>query len=145
MEFRMEIAGYNIPEELYYDEYHFWVRVEGDELVMGMDDFAEKLAGQIVFVQLPFEGKAVSAGKKFAKVESGKWLGTVYSPVDGVISAVNQELEANPSLINQDCYGAGWMYKLRPKDMSKLGALVHGGREVLEPWLLEDIKKFKKD
>ena len=54
----MEIAGYNIPEDLYYDERHFWVRVEGDELVIGMDDFAEKLAGQIVFVQLPFVGKA---------------------------------------------------------------------------------------
>ena len=58
----MEIAGYNIPEDLYYDERHFWVRVEGDELVIGMDDFAEKLAGQIVFVQLPFVGKAVTAG-----------------------------------------------------------------------------------
>ncbi|MDR2573193.1 MAG: glycine cleavage system protein H [Desulfovibrio sp.] len=141
----MEIAGYNIPEELYYDEHHFWFRVEGDELVMGMDEFAEKLAGQIVFVQLPFEGKNVSAGKKFAKVESGKWLGTVYSPVDGVIAAVNQELESNPSLINQDCYGAGWMYRLRPGDMGSLGKLVHGGRDVLEPWLTEDIKKFKKD
>ena len=70
----MEIAGYNMPEELYYDQYHFWTRVDGDELVIGMDDFAEKLAGQIVFVQLPFVGKAVTAGKKFAKVESGKWL-----------------------------------------------------------------------
>ena len=84
----MEIAGYNIPEDLYYDERHFWVRVEGDELVIGMDDFAEKLAGQIVFVQLPFVGKAVTAGKKFAKVESGKWLGTVYSPADGEVVAV---------------------------------------------------------
>ena len=93
----MEIAGYNMPEELYYDQYHFWTRVDGDELVIGMDDFAEKLAGQIVFVQLPFVGKAVTAGKKFAKVESGKWLGTVYSPTDGEITAVNEELEANPT------------------------------------------------
>ena len=93
----MEIAGYNMPDELYYDQYHFWTRVDGDELVMGMDDFAEKLAGQIVFVQLPFVGKAVTAGKKFAKVESGKWLGTVYSPADGEITAVNEELEANPA------------------------------------------------
>ncbi|MDR3363178.1 MAG: glycine cleavage system protein H [Desulfovibrio sp.] len=141
----MDIAGYNIPEELYYDEHHFWVRVEGDELVMGMDDFAEKLAGQIVFVQLPFEGKGVNAGKKFAKVESGKWLGTVYSPVDGEVIAVNQELEANPALINQDCYGAGWMYRIRPKDLSRLDSLIHGGRDVLEPWVTADVQKYRKD
>ena len=140
----MEIAGYNIPEDLYYDERHFWVRVEGDELVIGMDDFAEKLAGQIVFVQLPFVGKAVTAGKKFAKVESGKWLGTVYSP-DGEVVAVNEELEANPGLINSDCYGKGWMYRIKPADMSQINALIHGGKDVLEPWLLEDVKKFKKD
>lgn len=141
----MDIAGYNMPEELYYDVYHFWTKVEGDLLVMGMDDFAEKLAGQIVFVQLPFEGKAVTAGKKFAKVESGKWLGTIYGPVDGEIAAVNQELEENPSLINQDCYGKGWMYKVKPNDMSQLSRLIHGGKDVLEPWVIEDVKKFKKD
>ena len=141
----MEIAGYNIPEDLYYDERHFWVRVEGDELVIGMDDFAEKLAGQIVFVQLPFVGKAVTAGKKFAKVESGKWLGPVYSPADGEVVAVNEELEANPGLINSDCYGKGWMYRIKPADMSQINALIHGGKDVLEPWLLEDVKKFKKD
>ena len=141
----MEIAGYNMPEELYYDQYHFWTRVDGDELVIGMDDFAEKLAGQIVFVQLPFVGKAVTAGKKFAKVESGKRLGTVYSPADGEITAVNEELEANPTLINADCYGKGWMYRIKPADMSQINTLIHGGKDVLEAWLQEDIKKFKKD
>ncbi len=141
----MEIAGYNMPEELYYDQYHFWTRVDGDELVIGMDDFAEKLAGQIVFVQLPFVGKAVTAGKKFAKVESGKGLGTVYSPADGEITAVNEELEANPTIINADCYGKGWMYRIKPADMSQINTLIHGGKDVLEAWLQEDIKKFKKD
>ena len=141
----MEIAGYNMPEELYYDQYHFWTRVDGDELVIGMDDFAEKLAGQIVFVQLPFVGKAVTAGKKFAKVESGKWLGTVYRPADGEITAVNEELEANPTIINADCYGKGWMYRIKPADMSQINTLIHGGKDVLEAWLQEDIKKFKKD
>lgn len=141
----MEIAGYNMPEELYYDQYHFWTRVDGDELVIGMDDFAEKLAGQIVFVQLPFVGKAVTAGKKFAKVESGKWLGPVYSPADGEITAVNEELEANPTLINADCYGKGWMYRIKPADKSQINTLIHGGKDVLEAWLQEDIKKFKKD
>jgi glycine cleavage system H protein len=140
----MEIQGYNMPDDLYYDQYHFWVRVEGDLLVMGMDDFAEKLAGQIVYVQLPFEGKALQAGKKFAKLESGKWLGTVYAPVDGEIESTNQDLESSPSLINQDCYGQGWLFRIRPKDVKQVEKLFHG-REAVEPWLLADINKYKQE
>lgn len=140
----MQIQGYDMPDDLYYDEHHFWVRAEGDILVMGMDDFAQQLAGQIVYVQLPFDGKALQAGKKFARVESGKWLGTAYSPVDGTIDSSNQELEAGPTLINQDCYGKGWMFKIRPKDMAQIRKLIHG-REAVEPWLIADIKKYKQE
>lgn len=133
-----------MPDDLYYEEHHYWVRVEGDILVMGLDDFAQQLAGQIVYVQLPFDGKALQAGKKFAKVESGKWLGTVYAPVDGEIHSTNQELELKPGLINEDCYGKGWMYKIRPKDMGQISRLMKG-RDAVEPWLLADIAKYKKD
>lgn len=141
----MQLEGYTLPEDLYYDEHHFWVRVENDEIVIGMNDFAEKLAGQIVFVQLPFVGKSVTAGKKFAKVESGKWLGTVYSPVNGEVIAVNEELESDPSIINNDCYGKGWMYRIKPEDMGALSTLIHGGEDVLGPWLQKEIAKYKKD
>ncbi len=139
----MQIQGYDMPDDLYYDEHHFWVRTEGDILVMGMNDFAQQLAGQIVYVQLPFDGKALQAGKKFARVESGKWLGTAYSPVDGAMDSSNQELETSPSLINQDCYGKGWMFKIRPKDTAQIHKLIHG-REAVEPWLIADIKKYKQ-
>jgi glycine cleavage system H protein len=140
----MQIQGYDMPDDLYYDEHQFWVRPQGDILVMGMDDFAQQLAGQIVYVQLPFDGKALQAGKKFARVESGKWLGTVYSPVDGTIDSSNQELEADPTLINQDCYGKGWMFKIRPKDMAQIQKLIHG-REAVEPWFIAEIKKHKQE
>ena len=140
----MQIQGYDMPDDLYYDEHHFWIRSEGDILVMGMNDFAQQLAGQVVYVQLPFDGKILQAGKKFARVESGKWLGTAYSPADGAIESSNQELEANPSLMNQDCYGKGWMFKIRPKDMAQIQKLIHG-REAVEPWLIADIKKYKQE
>jgi hypothetical protein len=91
MEEKMEIQGYNLPDDLYYEENHFWVRDDGDLLVMGMDDFAQQMAGEIVYVQLPDEGKIIKAGKKFAKMESGKWLGKVYGPVNGELVAVNEE------------------------------------------------------
>ena len=68
----MEIQGYKMPDDLHYEENHYWVKAQGDILVMGMDDFAQQMAGEIVYVQLPFEGKKLTAGKKFAKVESGK-------------------------------------------------------------------------
>ena len=57
----------------------------------------------------------------------------------------NEELEANPTLINADCYGKGWMYRIKPADISQINSLIHGGKDVLEAWLQEDIKKFKKD
>lgn len=140
----MEIQGYNMPEDLYYEKNHFWVRPEGDILIMGMDDFAQQMAGEIVYVQLPDEGKRLKAGKRFAKIESGKWLGKVYAPVNGELVGVNEELETNPGLINEDCYGKGWMFKIRPDNMGELENLIHG-KEAIEKWLLEDIEKYKGD
>ena len=140
----MEIQGYNMPDDLYYEENHFWVKVEGDVLKMGMDDFAQKMAGEIVYVQLPFEGKELTAGKKFAKVESGKWVGKVVAPVNGELIACNQELETNPLLINQDCYGKGWMYKIKPSDIGEINNLIQG-REAIEKWVLADIEKYAQE
>ena len=139
----MEIQGYNMRDDLYYEENHYWVRVDGDLLVMGMDDFAQQMAGEIVYIQLPFEGKKLKKGKKFAKVESGKWLGKVYAPVNGELVESNEELETNTEIINKDCYGAGWMYKIKPYDMGEVEDLIHGAAAI-EKWLMADIEKYKK-
>jgi glycine cleavage system H protein len=140
----VEIQGYNMPDDLHYEENHFWVKEEGDLLVMGMDDFAQVMAGEIVYIQLPDEGKRVQAGKKFAKIESGKWLGKVYGPVNGELVAVNEELEMNPGLINDDCYGKGWMYKIKPDDKGELTNLIYGP-EAVEKWLLAEIEKYAQE
>jgi glycine cleavage system H protein len=139
----MDIHGYNMPLELFYEENHYWVKIEGDILIMGMDDFAQQLAGEIVFVQLPAEGKKLKKGKKFAQVESGKWLGKVFSPIDGELLESNEMLETQSTLINEDCYGKGWMYKIKPDDMAEVHELIHG-KEVLESWLLSEIEKYKQ-
>ena len=140
----MDIQGYDIPEDLYYEKNHFWVKVEGDLLVMGMDDFAIKMAGEIVYVQLPAEGKKITAGKKFSKIESGKWLGKVYAPVDGELVESNEELEENATIINEDCYGKGWMFKIKPDNMEDIHNLIHDPKDI-EAWMLEDIEKYKED
>ena len=137
----MKIEQYDMPDDLYYEENHFWIKPDGDLLVMGMDDFAQAMAGEIVFVQLPDEGKRVKPGKKFAKVESGKWLGKVFGPVNGELAAVNEELEMNPGLINDDCYGKGWMYKIKPDDPGEIENLIHGP-EAVEKWVRADIEKY---
>ncbi|ADK86337.1 glycine cleavage system H protein [Desulfarculus baarsii DSM 2075] len=139
----MNIGGHQIPEELYYDKEHYWLRPEGELLVMGMTDFAQKLAGEIVYVQLPLEGKALSAGKKFAKVESGKWVGKVFAPLDGELVESNIALEDNPGLINSDPYGQGWMFKIRPADMADLDGLIHGAAAI-QAWMTEEMAKHGK-
>jgi glycine cleavage system H protein len=137
----MDVEGYNMPEDLYYEKDHYWVKEDGDLLRMGMDDFAQRLAGKIVFVQLPEPGKALEAGKRFAKVESGKWLGKINAPVSGELAEVNEALEDNPGLINEDCYGAGWMYKIRPDNKADVANLIHGA-EAIRAWLVADIAQF---
>ena len=140
----MEIQGYSIPDDLHYEKNHYWVKAQGDILVMGMDDFAQQMAGEIVYAQLPFEGKKLTAGKKFAKVESGKWVGKVFVPVNGEVLESNEELEMDPTIINKDCYGEGWMYKIKPNDLGEVENLIHGAAAV-EKWLLADIERYKHD
>ena len=140
----MEIEGYHMPDDLHYEENHYWVKKDGDELIMGMDDFAQKMAGEIVYVQLPFEGKKLKKGKKFAQVESGKWLGKVYAPVNGELIESNEELEDDPTIINEDCYGERWMYRIQPADMAEVESLIHGD-EAVTTWLKADIEKYAKE
>ena len=137
----MQIKDYNMPEDLYYEENHFWIKPEGDVATIGMDDFGAKMAGEIVYVGLPPEGKKLKQFKNFAKIESGKWLGKVYAPLSGELAAVNEELELKAKLINEDCYGAGWMYKIKPSDPSEIKNLINGA-EALKKWMSEEIEKY---
>ncbi|MDX2447368.1 MAG: glycine cleavage system protein H, partial [Desulfobacterales bacterium] len=117
---------------------------EGEVVVMGMNDFSQKLAGEIVYVQLPDDGKVLKPGKKFAKVESGKWLGKVLAPFAGEVASVNEDLETDPGLINSDCYGKGWMYRLTPKGTPDLSHLIHGP-EAMEKWMMSELEKYKEE
>ena len=140
----MKIDKYDMPEDLYYEENHFWVRKDGDALVMGLDDFGQSLAGDIVYIQLPAEGKRLKKGKSFAKMESGKWLGKIFAPVNGELAEINEELELNPSLINEDCYGEGWMYRITPDDISEVDDLIHDPKSI-ETWVLAEIEKYAEE
>jgi glycine cleavage system H protein len=135
---KMDIEGYEFPEGLYFEKNHFWARVEGDLVVMGMNDYAQKMAGDIVYVGFPPEGKKPTQGKNFTKLESGKWLGKVFAVVSGELVEVNEELEEDARLINEDPYGKGWMFKIRPDNADELKNLMTDAGEIHE-WLKGEI------
>lgn len=98
-----------IPKDLRYHQEHEWARVDGKRATVGLSHFAQDALGDIVFVDLPKEGMAVSAGQQIGEVESTKTTSTIYTPVSGTIFIVNADLKDHPEVVNSDPYGKGWM------------------------------------
>jgi len=139
----MEIEGYLLPDELYYHKEHFWAKVEGTTVTVGTTDFAQKLAGQIVFVELPSTGKAVEQGKPCGSMESGKWVGRIYAPISGKVESSNQDLEESPEFINESPYEKGWMFKISASNLQDdLKNLMKGS--AVEPFIRSEIERIKK-
>ena len=101
----------NFPSELKYTKDHEWLKMEGDVAVVGITDFAQNALGDVVFINLPQEGDAVTAGESFGDIESVKAVSDVMSPVSGTIIAVNNDLEDAPENLNSDPYGS-WIIKI---------------------------------
>ena len=102
-----------IPEELYYTKEHEWMRVEGDEIVIGITDHAQDALTDIVYIELPGDGDSFDDMGEFAIVESVKSASPIFAPLAGTITAVNDSLEDEPELMNQDPYGAGWIVRMK--------------------------------
>ena len=113
----------NIPADLRYTASHEWIKNENDLVVIGLTDFAQSSLGDIVFIELPEEGDAVTMGESFADVESVKAVSGVFSPVSGTVAAVNSALIDNPAMLNEDPYGA-WLVKV--SDVTETGDLLDG-------------------
>lgn len=108
----MEVEGYNFPEDLLYDKEHNWVRIEGDMATIGLSDFGQDLAGEIVYAEVPRVGREIKQGEPFMSIESGKWVGRINAIVSGTIAEANEEIEWEANLINEDPYGEGWFAKV---------------------------------
>lgn len=119
----------SVPAELHYSEEHEWVAIDGDTASVGITDYAAQQLGDVVYVSLPSVGATVTAGEPCGEVESTKSVSDLYSPVDGEIVEVNEELDDDPGLVNAEPYGAGWMFRVR------VGA-GSGGESALPPGLL---------
>ena len=109
---------------VYYTKEHEWVRVEGDSATVGITDFAQGQLGDVVFVEVPEAGKALSAGGEAAVVESVKAASDVYAPISGEVVEANGALESDPALINQSPEDQGWFCRLRISEQSQLTKLM---------------------
>jgi glycine cleavage system H protein len=114
----------NIPDDLRYSTDHEWVRVDGERLRVGITDYAQDALGDVVFVQLPEQGATVEGSAVFSEVESTKSVSEIYAPVTGTVVDVNETLNDAPEQVNQDPYGAGWIFVLELADAAEVDSLM---------------------
>ena len=114
----------NTPSDLHYAKDHEWLRVDGEEAVVGITDYAQGELGDIVFIELPEVGTSVHSGKTFGTIEAVKAAADMYAPITGEIIAVNGQLDDTPELINQDPYGEGWILRIRISDVEEVETLL---------------------
>ncbi len=110
--------SYNTPDNLRYAKSHEWVRIDGEEVTIGISDYAQQALGDVVFAELPDVGRTLALGDVFGAVESVKAASDVYAPLSGEVTAINDALLNAPETLNSDPYGEGWMLKLRPSDLA---------------------------
>ena len=113
-----------VKDDLKYTKEHEWLRIEGTEAIVGVTDFAQGELGDIVFVELPSVGASAEAGASFGTIEAVKTVAELYAPVSGEVVAVNDQLADNAALINSDCYGDGWMVRIRMTKPGEVDALL---------------------
>jgi len=114
----------NFPEELKYTKDHEWLRVEEDNVDVGITAFAQGELGDIVFVDVDTEGEELEKEEVFGSVEAVKTVSDLFMPINGEVLAFNEKLEDEPELINSDPYGEGWIIKISASDVSELNSLL---------------------
>ncbi len=136
-----KVGKYELPDGLYYHTGHMWARLEGNSFVVGLNDFAQQLAGEVSFVELPMDGDEVSQDEVIGTIETGKWVQKISAPVSGTITEVNLDLEDEPTLINTDPYGSGWIFKMTISDESEMEQLMQGKDAAV--WLKKEIEEHE--
>ncbi|MDM1272555.1 glycine cleavage system protein GcvH [Acinetobacter indicus] len=114
----------NHPSELKYARTHEWVRIEGDLVVTGISDHAQDALGDLVYVEAPEVGQQVTAGEQAGVVESVKTASDIHAPVSGTVVEINLALEDDPDFVNDEPYGKGWIYKIKPDNLADVEKLL---------------------
>ena len=119
-----ELNELNFPQDVAYTDDHEWAKTQGDEVLIGISDYAQDQLGDIVFVELPQVGETFERGAEFGTVESVKAVSELFMPLGGEVVAVNEALEDSPELVNNDPYGGGWMIRIKPDNTEELAQLM---------------------
>ncbi len=119
-----EINQLNLPDNLHYAEDHEWAQKDGENIRVGIDDYAQDQLGDIVFVELPQTGDKLAKGDVFGTVESVKAVSELFMPIGGEVIAINKNLEESPELVNTSPYADGWMIDVKPTDAAELESLM---------------------
>ncbi|WP_118193346.1 glycine cleavage system protein GcvH [Albibacterium indicum] len=114
----------NFPSELKYTKDHEWIRVEGEEAVIGITEFAQSELGDIVFIDIDTVGDDVSKDEVFGTIEAVKTVSDLFMPANATVLTVNEQLDANPELVNNDPYGEGWMVRIKLENPSDVESLL---------------------
>ena len=114
----------NFPENLRYTKDHEWIKINGEEAMIGITDFAQRELGDIVYVEIETVGKELQGGEIFGTVEAVKTVSDLYLPLTGTVTEVNPNLNTNPESVNNDPYGEGWMIKMKVANISDLDQLL---------------------
>ena len=114
----------NHPSELKYASTHEWVRIEGDLVVTGISDHAQDALGDLVYVETPEVGQQITAGEQAGVVESVKTASDIHAPASGTVVEINANLEDDPDFVNDDPYGKGWIYKIKPDNIADVEQLL---------------------
>lgn len=138
----MKIDRFEFPDDLYYDKEHGWARVDGSVVTQGITDFGQAIAQEIVYAEVPRVGRVVEQGQTFMSMESGKWVGRIKAIVSGTIQEVNEELEWEPTLINDSPYEDGWLVKIAMSDPSELDGLMKADSAELKAFIEGEMKKY---
>lgn len=115
----VKVQDVNIPDDLLYIEEHQWAKIEGENVRVGITDYAQKALRDIVYIELPESGTEVKSMSEFGSIESVKAVSELYAPVSGEIVEVNSELEDAPELVNEDPYKKGWMVVIKASNLDE--------------------------
>lgn len=114
----------NIPEDLRYTADHEWVRIDDTTVTIGITDYAQDSLGDVVYVELPDVGAAVTSGEAMSEVESTKSVSDIIAPIDGTVTEVNSALDDDPAVLNSDPYQAGWICKIDASNATQFDDLL---------------------
>ncbi|HOQ10208.1 MAG TPA: glycine cleavage system protein GcvH [Syntrophomonadaceae bacterium] len=139
----MQAGKWQIPETLLYTHDNFWVKLEGNQALVGLTEYGQYTIGDVLYLELVSPGTELEQGGSFGSVESGKWVGSLVAPVSGVVMEINSELETDPRKVNSDPYGQGWMIKVRLNSPEDADGLMDAA--AYAQWVEEQVRREMED